>query len=96
MLKLSAASARAYRERFLGRTMAVLWEERQGDNGRLWVGHSDNYLKVYARSEEPLRNRLLPARLVALAEDGLWGEVMSADGRTVGISRSEEDYGSFQ
>lgn len=61
MLKLAWGSAHRFREQFLGRTMMVLWE-REVDDG-VWVGLTDNYIRVVTRSNEPLKNWLIPAKL---------------------------------
>ncbi len=65
-----------YRQRFLGRTMTVLWE-RQSSAG-LWSGRTGNYIKVYTRSNEDLRNKILPAKLLKVYGDGVMGEVRLA------------------
>ena len=85
MLALASASADAFRARFQGRTMTVLWEEaRPRRSARtLWQGLTDNYLRVYTDAENPaadlprqdLSNLLLPTRLGRAAADGLWGEL---------------------
>jgi threonylcarbamoyladenosine tRNA methylthiotransferase MtaB len=78
MLEVARASAAAFRRRFLGRTLAVLWEgPARFTSGAepVWEGLTDNYLRVYTRSAADLRNRILAVRLVAEAEDGLWGEL---------------------
>ena len=72
MLALAEESARSFSRRFLGRTMPVLWE-KQTDG--IWSGHTDNYIKVYAKSDEDLTNKLLPVKLVEISGDGVWGEV---------------------
>lgn len=71
---LGARLAAAYAERFLGRTMDVLWEQspRQG----YWTGLTPNYLRVRAQGDG-LGNRILPARLVAVERGGLAGVVAS-------------------
>ncbi|MBE0415454.1 MAG: tRNA (N(6)-L-threonylcarbamoyladenosine(37)-C(2))-methylthiotransferase MtaB [Dehalococcoidia bacterium] len=56
MLKLAKESARRFEVQFLGRTMRVLWE-REVDDG-VWVGLTDNYIRVFVQSDEPLKNRL--------------------------------------
>jgi len=61
MLKLAEESARRFRERFVGHTMMVLWEQEIQKG--TWVGLTDNYIRVVARSEETLRNSLISARL---------------------------------
>jgi len=51
--------------------MPVLWEKQSGG---LWSGLTDNYIKVYTRSDEDLTNRLLPVKLVEIFNrDGVWG-----------------------
>ncbi len=91
MLKLARASADAFRARFRGRTLDVLWEEaraRRDGRSPLWRGLTDNYLRVYTCAENgsasgrcpgfDLANRLLPARLGEPLDDGLWGELEPA------------------
>lgn len=73
MLRLGQKSAQSFRRKFLGRRLTVLWEEEKGDE--IWTGLSDNYLRVFTRSEEQLRNRLLPVRLTQEHASGLWGSL---------------------
>ena len=61
MLILAKQSAYNFREQFMGRTMLVLWEHESNDS--TWEGLTDNYIRVVARSNEPLQNRLIPALL---------------------------------
>ena len=72
MLRLATESAGNFHQRFLGRTMPVLFEQRS--NG-VWSGLTGNYIKVYTRSGEDLANKLLLVRLVKLYKDGVWGEI---------------------
>ena len=60
MLTLAEESAQNFRQQFLGETMMVLFEQRT--NG-VWSGLTDNYIKVYTKSDEDLRNKLLPVKL---------------------------------
>ncbi len=73
MLALAKESARGFQQRFLGRTMEVLWEQQAGG---VWSGLTGNYIKVYTRSSEDLTNRLLPVKLVKIYRDGVWGEIL--------------------
>jgi len=71
MLALAKESAQNFRRKFLGRTMPVLWEKQT--NG-IWSGLTDNYIRVYTKSDKDLTNQLLPVRLVKLFNrDGVWG-----------------------
>ncbi|MBA7698788.1 hypothetical protein ES703_107470 [subsurface metagenome] len=71
MLALAKESAQNFSQRFLGRTMPVLWEKRSDG---IWSGHTDNYIKVYTKSNKDLTNELLPVKLVELSKQGgVWG-----------------------
>jgi threonylcarbamoyladenosine tRNA methylthiotransferase MtaB len=72
MLALAKESAQNFSQRFLGKTMTVLFEQQS--NG-LWSGHTDNYIKVYTKSSDDLTNKLLPLKLVEVRNDGVWGEL---------------------
>ncbi len=50
--------------------MPVLWEKQT--NG-IWSGLTDNYIKVYTRSDKDLTNKLLPVKLVEVSGEGVWG-----------------------
>lgn len=73
MLELARATSLRFRERFLGQRMMVLWEKEA--EGRAWSGLTDNYIRVFAKSSEELRNRLVEARLMGCHSQGLWGEL---------------------
>ena len=73
MLALARKNSGEFRQRFLGRTMPVLWEKQTGG---IWSGLTDNYIKVYTESSEDLTNQLLPVKLVKVSGDGVWGEVV--------------------
>jgi threonylcarbamoyladenosine tRNA methylthiotransferase MtaB len=72
MLALAKESTRNFRQQSLGRTMPVLFEKRSDGT---WSGLTDNYIKVYTRSNQDLANQLLPVRLTEMHVDGVWGEV---------------------
>ncbi len=70
LLELGRDTSLAFRRRFLGRTMQVLWEEKRG--GR-WQGLTGNYIRVYASNSHDISNRLLPTCLHALGNEGVAG-----------------------
>jgi len=71
MLEMAKQSAYEFRQHFIGETVAVLWEGQKEDN--IWVGHTDNYLEVFAESERPLNNCLVMTKLVGEHDQGLKG-----------------------
>ncbi len=70
-------AAAAFRSRFLGQEMAVLWENATALDPKGWhmSGLTDNYLKIHALVPGLFWNRITPVRLTSLAEDGLFGTV---------------------
>lgn len=63
LLAVAEGCATAFRQRFLGRTLEVLWEQKTG--GR-WTGLTPNYIRVYTLADADLSNRILPARLLSV------------------------------
>ncbi|MGB8644540.1 MAG: tRNA (N(6)-L-threonylcarbamoyladenosine(37)-C(2))-methylthiotransferase MtaB [Anaerolineae bacterium] len=61
-------------QRFVGRTLPVLYEAESSMPG-VWSGYTDNYIRVIARSQENLANRIIPTKIVEVIEDGARGEV---------------------
>jgi len=70
MLALAEESALNFRQRFIGCTMKVLWEQKSSG---VWSGYTGNYIKVYAKSDEDLSNQLIPVKLESIYKDGVWG-----------------------
>jgi threonylcarbamoyladenosine tRNA methylthiotransferase MtaB len=61
ILGLARQSAQSFREQYSGKVLPVLWEQ-QRRNG-IWSGLTDNYIRVFTRSEENLANKLMPIKL---------------------------------
>jgi threonylcarbamoyladenosine tRNA methylthiotransferase MtaB len=73
MLALSKESIKAFQQRFIGKTMDVLWEQKsQG----VWNGLTGNYIKVYTKSSKTLINLILPVKSVKYYRDGVWGDIL--------------------
>ena len=63
LIALSKEQGAAFRVRFVGTSRQVLWESRKAGK---WVGLTDNYIRVTARSECELANEITWARIVGL------------------------------
>jgi threonylcarbamoyladenosine tRNA methylthiotransferase MtaB len=74
MRGLAAEQALRFRQRFVGREMAVLWEQRRSDG--LWTGLTDNYLRVVTQGHSDQHNCLTLTRLRAVQNGCLVGEVI--------------------
>jgi threonylcarbamoyladenosine tRNA methylthiotransferase MtaB len=60
MLALGRACVRNFRKRFLGQTVMVLWEKQTGG---VWSGLTDNYIRVFTKSDQDLTNQLVAVKL---------------------------------
>jgi len=56
--------------------MPVLWEKEIRPGSGIYSGLTSNYIKVFARSEKPLCNKITRARLLKLCGQGVWGELV--------------------
>lgn len=57
----------------MGKEMPVLFE-REVDEG-IYEGHTTNYMKVHAKSEKNLANRIVPVKLTTWEGEMAWGEL---------------------
>lgn len=80
ILALSNELAHAFHQQFVGRTMDVLWEDREPD-GR-WSGLTGNYLRVLAATDNDVHNRMLPTRLMHAESAYLDGAIVAEGSRT--------------
>lgn len=70
-IALAEEMSRAYREGFVGRTLEVLFEEREGE---FYTGHAPNYIKVYAKGEN-LHNEIRTVTVLEIYRDGVIGRL---------------------
>jgi threonylcarbamoyladenosine tRNA methylthiotransferase MtaB len=76
MRTVAASCERVFHERFVGRTMSVLWESfRPAGDSHVWHGLTGNYLRVHSVSASGLANNLTPARLIAWDDGSLRGMI---------------------
>lgn len=64
---------RVYSERFICSTLDVVWEE---ETEGLWRGCTDNYLRVYVKSDTITAGMMCAVRLVEPHDDGVLGEMV--------------------
>ena len=69
--------SKAYRESWVGRTLEVLFEEKDGD---FYTGHATNYVKVYAEGEN-LHNEIRAVTVTGVYQDGVIGTVKVDSGQ---------------
>jgi len=70
---LSDARWRAFRAPYAGRTVSVLFEDEEDG---CWMGYTGNYIRVAARSAQPLANEFRNVRLDAIDGDIMQGSIV--------------------
>ena len=69
LIRLAEEMSKAYREKLVGTTHAVLFEETDGG---WFTGHAPNYVKVYAEGEN-LHNEIRNVQITEVYQDGVKG-----------------------
>jgi threonylcarbamoyladenosine tRNA methylthiotransferase MtaB len=77
MLELARISRRGFYEQFLEQTMPVLWEKETSPGSGIYSGLTDNYIRIFARSEHPLDNKITPVKLAGFHNRGMRGEFVN-------------------
>ena len=55
LIELSEQNEKMYNEKYIGKEVQVLFEEKQGE---YWVGHTSNYMFIEYKSDEDLENKM--------------------------------------
>ncbi len=72
LIELADQMSAAYRARFVGQSVEVLWESRRDG---AWEGLTDTYIRVRTESTADLSNRRLTARLIEERDGVLWAQI---------------------
>lgn len=62
-----------FMEKFVGREMNVLFEEKHNEKEGHYVGYTENYIKVVANSDKDLSGKIIKTKLESVCEDHLMG-----------------------
>ena len=65
----------AFESKFLNTKMDVLFEYMIDEQGSIYEGHTDNYIRVFAESEQDIKGMILPVELKAVKEDYVEGKL---------------------
>lgn len=72
LIKLGENIGRKQRTGFLGKTFSVLIESKQDS---CWRGLTQNYLKVFVKSDKNLAGKIIKVKLLELYKDGIKGKI---------------------
>ena len=73
LIDLSHKNEKEYKEKFLGRTVQVLFEQKEGE---YLIGHTTNYLKVAVDFNKSLENTIQNVEIANLEKEFLVGKVL--------------------
>jgi len=73
MIQMGQRKQNAFYDRFLGKSVDVLFETQKEDN---WSGLTDNYMRIQVNSKRDLYNKFLPVRLEEVAEERINGKLI--------------------
>ena len=71
-------SERRFKERFLGKELDVLYEQKFGKDTSLFEGLTDNYIRVVARSIKDIKGEILKTQLESLKDEYCTGTLVDA------------------
>ncbi len=72
LIELSDKNEKEYNEKYLGKTLKVLFEERDGE---YFKGHTRNYLYVKVKTDEDLENKICDVKITKLNGLEIIGEL---------------------
>jgi threonylcarbamoyladenosine tRNA methylthiotransferase MtaB len=73
--KIAEFCAQKYKRGFLGKNKDVLIECRNKDTSDLWVGYTDNYIKVLIKAPQNLENQIVSTQLKKVIKDYVLGKI---------------------
>ncbi len=64
-----------FHEKFIGKTMEVLFEEESKEDVKFMEGYTTNYIRVKAEASEDIKGKILPVKIIAKQNDLLIGKI---------------------
>ena len=70
LIELSEKNMKMYNEKYIGKEVEVLIEEKQGD---YWIGHTNNYIVAKVKSKEKLENKIIHINILKTEQEAICG-----------------------
>ena len=74
LIKLSEKNMKMYNEKYIGREVEVLFEEKQDE---FWVGHTRNYMVVKVKTDKDLENEIITTKVLKNQGEELIGKIVT-------------------
>jgi len=75
LITLAEKLENEFMNKFIGRTMKVLYEEESKELSNHYVGYTPNYIKVITKSDENLQGKIVETRLKEVDKGYILGEI---------------------
>lgn len=75
LITLAEKLENEFMNKFIGRTMNVLYEEESKELSNHYVGYTPNYIKVITKSDESLQGKIVETRLKEVDKGYILGEI---------------------
>lgn len=75
LIALNLENEREFMNKFVGRTMSVLYEEKVSKDEDAYVGYTENYIKVITKSNVELNGKIIPTKVVSIEDEHMIGEI---------------------
>lgn len=76
LIDLDKELEQQFRNRFTGRTMDVLYEQKLHDKENTFEGYTPNYIKVQAEASQNIEGRIIPTFLEKSMDDSISGKIL--------------------
>ncbi len=74
LLELSTILTKEFNDKFVGKTLDVLFEQKNEDG--FFEGHTSNYIKVFVKSQNNIQNTILPVYMEYEKDEILYGKLV--------------------
>lgn len=74
LIKLSEKNMKIYNEKYIGKEVEVLFEEKQGE---FWIGHTRNYMVVKVKAHQDLENKIITVKMLENQGEELNGNIVT-------------------
>lgn len=71
--EIARESEAAFYNKFLNKKMDVLFEPKMRESDNSYEGHTDNYIRVIAQSNEDIKGKIISVKLISVKDDYLEG-----------------------
>jgi len=85
LIEIGKIHSLEFASHFLNHSLRILVEEKRDPVSGLLTGYTDNYIRVFMKGEDSLKNKLVKVSLTEIEENTVMGEVCGIRGQKTGL-----------